>query len=248
MNFGDIVAIVVAIIAFIGVLISTYTTNKTTKRINESNNKLQEKWNQKNIDANLIASARIEWIQKVRNLSAELLSLYFSILNYEDADKIQVTFSNTIEKTELLILYFGHEDNVNADESCLLNKETNAGKNEQIVQFVISLSQKFNKHNAFVQDGGLTKLQKSIKDARKEMYNNAEMVKIGECYNEDADDMMDMEEPRYQTDDIIYVTKLEAREVDKKTEITNLQNDLIFFRNIIRTYLKIEWNKAKSVE
>lgn len=244
---GDIIAIVVSIISLIGVILSTILTNKTTKRINKSNNAMQEKWNQKNIDANLIASARIEWIQKVRNLSAELLSLYFSMLNSKETDKIQLAFNHSIEKTELLILYFGHEDNEikNEDMSILLNKENNKGKNELIVSFVILLSQKFNKHNTFIQEGGLSKLQEAINKAQKEMYDNVEMVKIGEYYHEEAEEMMDMEEPHFQTSDVLSVNRLETKKADKANEIALLQNDLILLRNIIRTYLKIEWNKAK---
>lgn len=247
---GDIIAIVVSIISLIGVIISTYATNKTTKKINESNNEMQEKWNQKNIDANLIANARIEWIQKVRNISAELISLYFSMLNSEGDDTIQTAFNHSIEKTELLILYFGHEDNKveSEDFGILFNKENNIGKNELIVNFLISLSQKFNKYNAFIQKGGLTKIKKDIIKAQQEMYQNVEMIKVGEYYHEEAGEMMDIEEPYYQTEDILRVNKLESIKADRVKEITDLQNDLISFRNIIRIYLKIEWNKAKSVE
>lgn len=269
---GNIIAIVVALISILGSIFVAWRSEKNSKEISQSNNEiqkkindeniaLQEKWNsetlqfqqkinQANIDANLIASARIEWIQKVRNLSAELLSLYFSMLNSEETDKIQTAFNHSIEKTELLILYFGHEeDNVqNENLEILLNKESNTGKNELIVSFAISLSQKFNIYNAFIQDGGLVELQKSIKKAQQEMYHNAEMVKIGEYYHEEAEEMMDLEEPQYQTEDVLYVKRLKEKRTVKITEITNLQNDLIFLRNIIRTYLKIEWNKAKSAK
>lgn len=249
-NTGDIIAIVVSIVSLIGVLVSTYWTNKTTKKINKSNNEIQEKWNQKNIDANLIASARIEWIQKVRNLSAELLSLYFLMFNSKEADKIQAAFNHSIEKTELLILYFGHEDNKvkNEDMNILLNKEDNKGKNELIVSFVISLSQKFNKYNTFIQKGGFTDLEKTIIKAQQEMYQNVEMVKVGEYYHEEAETMMDMEELRYQVNDVDRVNRLETKKSDKLDEIRHLQDDLIFLRNTIRTYLKIEWNKAKTAK
>lgn len=247
---GDIIAIVVSVISLIGVLISTYMTNKTTKKINQSNNEMQEKWNQKNIDANLIANARIEWIQKVRNISAELISLYFSILNLESIEKIQTAFNHSIEKTELLILYFGHENDKikSKDNNILFNKENNIGKNELIVNFLISLSQKFNQYNAFIQKGGFTKLKEDINQAQQEMYRNSEMIKIGEYYHEESGEMMDVEEPQYQMYDVRRVSQLESMKKNKVNEITDLQNDLISFRNIIRTYLKIEWNKAKSVE
>lgn len=269
---GNIIAIVVALISILGSIFVAWRSEKNAQNISKSNNEiqkkindeniaLQEKWNSEtlqfqekinkaNIDANLIASARIEWIQKVRNLSAELLSLYFSMLNSKDAEKIQTAFNHSIEKTELLVLYFGHEDNKEKNEELdmLLNKESNIGKNELIVHFAITLSQKFNKYNTFIQDGGLGELQKSINKAQQEMYRNAEMVKVGEYYHEEAEEMMDVEEPQYQDEDVLYVHRLESKKGDKVKEISELQNDLIFLRNIIRTYLKIEWNKAKSAK
>lgn len=269
---GDIIAIVVALISILGSIFVAWRSEKNSREISKSNNEiqkkindeniaLQEKWNgetlqfqekinQANIDANLIASARIEWIQKVRNLSAELLSLYFSMLNSKNAESIQTAFNHSIEKTELLILYFGHEDdNVESEDlNILLDKEKNNGKNELIASFTVSLSQKFNKYNTFIQEGGLVELQKSINSAQRDMYNNAETVKVGEYYHDEAEEMFDVEEQHYQAEDVLHVEKLKEKKNDKVNEITNLQNDLIFLRNIIRTYLKIEWNKAKSAK
>lgn len=110
MNLGDIIAIIVAVVSLIGVIVSTILTNKTTKKISRDNAILQEKWNQKNIDASLTASARIEWIQNVRNATAELLGYYFDILNTADSTKIEEALINSQQKTELLALYFGPEN------------------------------------------------------------------------------------------------------------------------------------------
>ena len=54
LSMGNIIAIIVAVISLTGVIISTVWTNRTTKKINKDNAELQEKWNQKNIDANLV--------------------------------------------------------------------------------------------------------------------------------------------------------------------------------------------------
>ena len=83
---GDIIAIIVAVISVSGVIISTILSNRTSKNLYAKNEKQQEKWNQKKIDAQLIAHARIEWIQNVRNTTAELISLYFALLNTYDKD------------------------------------------------------------------------------------------------------------------------------------------------------------------
>lgn len=50
LDAGALIAVVVAALSLLGVVISTCLTNKTTKKISRSNEKLQEKWNQKNID------------------------------------------------------------------------------------------------------------------------------------------------------------------------------------------------------
>lgn len=44
---------------------------------------LQNHWNKQKIDADLKSKSRIEWIQTVRKLTAELLSVYYKILSYE---------------------------------------------------------------------------------------------------------------------------------------------------------------------
>lgn len=44
---------------------------------------LQNHWNKQKIDADLKSKSRIEWIQTVRKLTAELLSVYYRILSYE---------------------------------------------------------------------------------------------------------------------------------------------------------------------
>ena len=64
------------------------------------------------------------------------------MLNSQEVDEIQIAFNHSIEKTELLILYFGHEDDEikNQDMNTLLNRENNKGKNELIkfFNFIIS--------------------------------------------------------------------------------------------------------------
>jgi hypothetical protein len=63
--------IVVVIVAIIGVINNIHTNKKS--------NDFQSAWNQKQLDVNLKSKARIEWIQKVRNITAELIALYYKI-------------------------------------------------------------------------------------------------------------------------------------------------------------------------
>lgn len=143
MSMGDIIAIIVAIISLLGVIVSTLLTNRTTKKISESNEKLQEKWNQKNIDASLTASARIEWIQNVRNTTADLMRYYYDILNATDSEEIEKALIDSQQKTELLALYFGPETCLSnpstKDKNILLNTTDNTGKNDMLVSFITDL-------------------------------------------------------------------------------------------------------------
>ncbi|MEG1578261.1 MAG: hypothetical protein RR336_05815 [Oscillospiraceae bacterium] len=248
LSTGDIIAIVVSSISLIGVLISTYWTNITTKKINRSNNAMQDKWNQKTIDANLIATARIEWIQNVRKITADLLTSYFSILNTADVEVVQINFYDAIKETELLILYFGHEkiSSSSDDLSPTLDKESNDGKNELIVSFLVLLSEKFREYYSDIKKGEVKRLEEALKQAKDAMYSNAIWMKTGESYNELAEEIEDIMEPIPQEEDIQYAASLEARYQNKVKQITELQKDLVLLRNIIRIYLKIEWNKSKT--
>ena len=75
---GNDTEIIVGVLTLIGVIISAFITNYTMVKTSRSNEQLKERWNQKNIDASLIASARIEWIQKVRDTNFRVNCPIFS--------------------------------------------------------------------------------------------------------------------------------------------------------------------------
>lgn len=87
-------------------------------------NSLTEKLNQINVDANLKASARIEWIQNVRRTTAQLLSSYFSILR-------------TVKTEELPKLI-----NKCADTTNIMCSSTNQGKNNMIIELLDEIQKK----------------------------------------------------------------------------------------------------------
>lgn len=120
----------------------------------------------KKIDASLIASARIEWIQKVRNTIAELIALYFQALNTVDKVNLLETVIKAQEKTELLILFFGHEEKETTDKDvdlyCTVN---NDNKNSFIVNFLCPLAKKLHRCYENVKSDRLKNL-KFIRDKR----------------------------------------------------------------------------------
>ena len=74
----------------------------------------EEKWNQKKIDADLKANARIEWIQEVRKATSRFISACYCLVRMEEKlekdnnkDEMKKVFPRIQEIGLLLILYFG---------------------------------------------------------------------------------------------------------------------------------------------
>lgn len=240
---GDVIAIIVAIIAFVGVIISTIYTNYTTRKISKDNERQLYELNQKNIDANLVANARIEWIQNVRRTTAELIAQYFSIINTLDKEILTDAVLKANEKTQLLILYFGPEDNKEEDID-LYNEKDNATKNKYIVDFLNELSDKTDIYYSNVMIDKLIKL-KDVKNRRLE--NLSEHV-IDWDYEEIITDEGEtfLNQTPILEDEYDASLNILDEEIERIAELTNnIQQDLINLQNIIRIYLKIEWNIAK---
>lgn len=107
--------------AIISVAISIWSIKKSTK--------FEQEWNQKQLDADLKSKARIEWIQKVRENTAELISLYYAMLKETNKDSLFEQLREAKKMNDLLILYFGPEDNEGVDDFSVLEcTETNSGK------------------------------------------------------------------------------------------------------------------------
>ena len=249
MSTGDIIAIIVAIISLLGVIVSTLLTNRTTKKISESNEKLQEKWNQKNIDASLTASARIEWIQNVRNTTADLMRCYYDILNATNISEIEKALIDSQQKTELLALYFGPESCLSnpssKDKSILLNPTDNTGKNDALVSFITDLAKRFGEYASDAMEAKVERLKKAVDEARAEAYKNATIEFLGYSHDEEGEEFPVCER-KFQEDDADYLYRIEDALQNTIDKIKNLRSDLIFLRNSMRVYLKIEWNKAKN--
>lgn len=239
---GNNMALLTGILPLIGVGINIFYTNKIKKEINHSNNKLQIELNQKNIDANLKSKARIEWIQKVRNTSAELIMLYNTFLNLEDRDKMLEVFLSSQEKTELLILFFGPEkQNSKVD---IKNMESNDGKNELIVEFLSKLNKDIYLYYKELVKEKQENLKKIKEDRLSKMYQHIVDCCVEEVELEGGRKEINNEpilEPEYEKE----IDEIEEA-IEKCVKITNeLYERIVELRNIIRIYLKIEWNKAK---
>lgn len=248
-SVGDIIAIFVAVISLIGVIISTIMTNKTTKKINERNIELQDKWNQKNIDANLIAQARIEWIQNVRKTTSELLTHYFSMINLDNLDNIEQELLNSQEKNELLILYFGNDSeqkNTSKEiEKKILCKKNNIGKNDLLVQLLEDLAKQFSEYSKDVKNDRYKHLEEAIIKAREEMYKNAN-YQLDEITCDENGNPYPIYNTKFYDEDVELVQQAEIDLKREKEKIDLMQKKLFLLRDAIRTYLKIEWEIAKK--
>ncbi len=88
---------------------SNEVTNRTNREIAVFEQDEENKRNESQIDANIVWSARVEWIQNVRRATADLLT---AINNYiysdeNDVDLVKMNLMSVREKSNLLILYFG---------------------------------------------------------------------------------------------------------------------------------------------
>lgn len=68
---------------------------------------------------------------------------------------------------------------------------------------------------------------------------------LGYNYTEDGEKIPQCE-PQFQKDDADYLHRTEDELQNATDKIRELRSDLIFLRNSMRVYLKIEWNKAKN--
>ena len=223
--------------------------NKLQEEINDNNNKFQEKLNQKNIDANLKSKARIKWIQDVRNTSSELLSIYYRLLNSTDKDKLLEIFITSQEKTELLILFFGPEkqNQEKVKQIDIKSHESNEGKNDLIVEFLDDLNKGFYTYCNNVLKDKKSNLEK-IRESRLEEMNN-HIIGYEEFDGiELGDGIGTVEVPVYDPDYEKKVDEIEEQIKENKNLPSNLNKKLIELRDIIRVYLKIEWNKSKNGE
>jgi hypothetical protein len=247
---GDIIAIGVSIVSLIGVLGSTYFTNRTTSKISADNKEHLGEWNQKNIDASLTANARIEWIQKVRNTTSELIVAYFKLLkteNSKDQEKLLEELYNSQEKAELLILYFGPETETISSElekGLLLNKESNEGKNDQIVDLIQELVNCFNKHYEDIRSNKFKVLKSFADELREQMYQNATKGELIERYDDDGEDQS-FHIPEFRDEDSKEYQKARKILESAYQDLKEVEDKLIYLRNVMRIYLKIEWNRAK---
>ena len=219
--------------------------------IRDEQKQFEEKWNQKKIDANLKAKARIEWIQNVRVASSRFVSASYGLIRiFDKADKskLREQYYYAKETSFLLILYFG-TDTETLDNSNNSN-HSNKGKNNEIVGLIEKI---------------IEVLDECFEDLMNDIY--CKEVRYLECEKKDAfsqipthsELMFDSEgeeytidEPDFNSDEAIEYNRINNELIlfkqKYKQRFDDLETNLLMLIQLIRTYLKIEWDRAKNNE
>ena len=143
--------VITALIAFGGVLLSilgsTVGTYFLNKKLNKANNEVQKEISNRNIDANLVAKARIEWIHETREISADIISITSKIQRnintYMDQKKIEAQLlvkkdykNHKIISDDALQTYNRYQDDLDTLFFKVNLFKLNLGKNEVNDAFV----------------------------------------------------------------------------------------------------------------
>ena len=206
--------------------------------------------NKKKLDADLKSKARIEWIQNVRNITAELISIYYKLLNEADKSKLFDEYSSARAKGELLILYFGPEKTNNLidnEKGILFNTESNDGKNKSIVEYLEALSDGFYKHYKSTSNKNLKDLEEAKRKASYAV--NKYPIKDGNFlyteYDNDGNEYDVRDEPIWDPNLLAEMDSTQKEINQYIQRVNNLSQDVVQLRNIMRIYLKLERKKAK---
>ncbi|HIB1899552.1 TPA: hypothetical protein ACWWDF_002229 [Enterococcus faecium] len=187
---------------------------------NRKNQSLQEKLKQKEIDANLKAKARIEWIAEVRNLVSKYLSYLFDIKitvsRMYDMQKEIHDLSRDLGQFEKKEEIYNRKDHL---EKQLLKKED---------ELMIS-----------IQESILTAEKILLHFSKKDDHDSVEKALL-----KSIDIVKDIEAKEARLGFYNpYLSESSRNYADEKR--SSIDNSIQTIREIFREYLKTEWDKAK---
>lgn len=216
-----IASFITAIIAFLGILYSTrYVKN------------------------NIRMDARIEWIQKVRETVARVISLCYLVVYEINEEEVLKNFLKAKEQINLLMLYFGPDEIGNKDflglnEQILKKEDNNIGKNDHIVAFLGKLLLDIEKYYQRKHSSRAKRLETELRCLNKKY----DLENTGERLMDNEGNWVNAKgRPKEYYEE---KNKLEK----EKSELENPDNileDIANLREIMRLYLKIEWTVAKE--
>lgn len=192
-----LIALIGVIISVIGSSVSNYCINKL---VNNKNLDAQKEISERNIDVNLKAKARIEWIQSVRIAASELISFYSVSLLYK-VDNVSEFMEKRNEiqlKTNILIMYFGNDSKINnlnqkeiffrekdfhlevsdKKREQLLDLKSNEGKNDSLVRYLRVLKEYYDFY-----------VERYSNSEYRNLINSKDSLESEMCLNQDEPDL-----------------------------------------------------------
>lgn len=234
--------IIASFIAFIPATISAILSalnRKDNKTYSQKMLDIDKEKTEKQIDANIVWSARVEWIQNVRKASSEFISAcynYMHIVNENPLNDYSEYLNKIEEKMLLLILYFGPDNTNNQTTTDIFDPKTNSNKNEKIVELINNIYEGIKYY--------------------KIAYNNIKKFRqlLGECSS--CENLRRVREDYFKCDKDAYgkFTQSDCEKNQSQYTLDRNKNQKIVYtlnQNLkklcesMRIYLKIEWNRAK---
>lgn len=193
---------------------------------------------------NIRMNSRIEWIQRVRETAAGTISLCYLLVHEIEREKTQSALLKAQEKINLLILYFGpdeiKEEILEENSDIILDENTNEGKNNYIVIFLEKVLTDIDDYYKRKYCGEVQRLKFEIDNLK----NKYPLVETGEMIANDEDGSL-INIKNYPKEYFEEKNKLEE-DLNKLQNSEEVLNDIKKIREILRIYLKIEWNIAKK--
>lgn len=203
----------------------------------ENTQKAEDTRTKMQIDANIVWSARVEWIQNVRNITAELITVVNNYILSRDEDTQKELLEIIRKNSELLILYFG-PDEKSSIEIDILNKTTNESKNEKIVELIRKIRDEASVY--FLKENWKNEYHNNVSICEKckessEVYSTCEII---------ADESISPEEMEKRCKNHMeFNLEMASKYLRENSE---LRNDITELTEAMRIYLKLEWKRAKE--
>lgn len=253
---------VTSIVSFIAAVISIWSIF--------ANRKTQNNIAKQQIDANLKAKARIDWIEKVRGNSSYLL-VNLSFLQKENIN-FNEKWENVEKYSELIKLYFSSKKNIKVEEDIfikeniikissiaeeiLFNELSNKNKNQYVIQYINCIKNLYKNDHMTRKRSRLVSLYKANSKMLEEQMQISYSKQVGvehvEVENEGIYDIPIME-TNYNSGNKERWVFLQKQMDGNDEKIKKIKDELEGFTNVINEffmiislYLKIEWDIAKE--
>ncbi|EJW9248675.1 hypothetical protein EY695_02110 [Enterococcus faecalis] len=199
-----------------GIFANVYINYRQTNK----NEELQKEITQKQIDANLKAKARIEWIALVRGLVSEYISNYY---------KITVIIERVSKEENSMI------GNLNGLRIQLGLKEEEKSNNAQTYAGLVEKNK-----------DEITRLKKELNESVSNSISISEQIFLLFADSDEHKQIRELFTSSISFLKEINVSESYGKENEVLKKLDENSENIVEIRNYISVYLKIEWDKAKE--